>query len=44
MGKISLKKVEPFIGLPGGIVKIFGKGFQPWQIQNENINFCESSP
>lgn len=41
MGKITLKKIEPNIGLPGGIVKLVGKGFEPWNIKNEDVNFCE---
>jgi sugar lactone lactonase YvrE len=43
MAKISIKKIEPSIGLPGGSVKINGKGFLPWEIKNEDISFCNSS-
>ncbi len=44
MSKIILKKIEPGIGLPGGIVKIFGKSFSPWELQNDDISFCGSTP
>ena len=43
MAKVNIKKIEPQIGLPGGSIKIYGKSFSPWEIENENVHFCNAS-
>ncbi len=42
MAKISIKDIKPMIGLPGGQVEILGKGFQPWEITNNDLHFTNS--
>ncbi len=44
MVKANIKQITPEIGLPGGIVNISGKGFTPWEIKNEDIDFCGKEP
>ncbi len=43
MAKIVIKDILPKMGLPGGTVKIMGKRFQPWLIENNNLHFSNSN-
>ncbi len=43
MNKIIIKEINPPMGLPGGLVTIFGKRFNPWNMEHTHLHFSNST-
>lgn len=43
LSRMIIKDIEPKMGLPGGIVKISGKRFLPWDMEHEHLNFTNAN-